>query len=748
MALIKHPRRLANAVGLLLIATICVVVALLLQRSRERAIDDLRRDTTNLTSALALYTGGVVKNIDLALVGARDSLALLELTERGTVRAELGNEVLRSNVAHIGLPVLMRVLDAKGYQVFSSDSQPYAASSKDRDFFQAHAARDTGLFISQVFVSRINGKVAMVFSRRISGPNGQLKGVILVGTPMEIFEDLFKQFEVGSHGTLILADDNGTLLARHPAAPALVGKKVLRDDGALSQLRRGVNAGVRINRAPVDGVERMLGFERVGATRLVVGVGQSTDEWLAHWRWEAAVAGTVTLLFGALALWLLVRTTRHAKDSAARAEQLERSEERIRSILAQAPDAFIGMDHRGLITEWNRQAEELFGWGRAGVLGRSLADVIIPPRMRDSHIAGLLQFVQTGTGPVINNRIELMALHRNGQEIPIELSTGAVRTPDGFAANAFLHDISERKVAQAKLAASNRRLRDITDNLPLLIAYIDKDQRMLFCNATWREWLGIDPASVVGRLLSEVIGPNLYEQRREQLQRALAGERLTFEVESLALGVNRYLHTEFIPDVQPDGAVAGVYALSTDVTSSKRVELKLSQLAYVDPLTGLPNRRRFDEKLEEALARSKRDRRPMALMFLDVDHFKQINDAHGHGTGDAVLNEFARRLQRCVRITDTVARLAGDEFVIILEGLQSDEDAGLVAQKIGAELKPSFQFGGLTLSSITSSIGIAVFAGGHAAAADVVARADEALYQAKRAGRDTFVVSHLDPQGA
>ena len=734
-------RRLLNALGVVLIVAMCAVVALLLQRSRERAIDDLARDTHNLTVALALYTGGVVTSIDLALTGARDNLALLEFTEHGPVRTELGNEVLRSSVARIGLPVLMRVLDAQGYQVFSSDAQPYVASSQDRDYFQAHVARDIGLFISQVFVSRISGKPVMVFSRRISAPNGQFKGVIQVGTPMELFENLFQRLEVGAQGTVILADDNGTLLARRPPAPEMMGKKVLRDDGVLAQLRAGKNAGVRINDAPLDGMRRMLGFERAGATRLVVGVGQGVEEWLANWRREAAVAGTVTLLFGALALWLLVRTTQHAKQAAARTAQLARSEERIRSILTDAPDAFIGIDRRGLITEWNRQAEATFGWERAGILGRALADVIVPQRLRDSLKAGVLDFVRTGAGPAINKRVEIMALHRDGHEIPVELSLGTLHTPDGFAANVFVHDISERKEADASLAASSRRLRDITDNLPLLISYIDKDMHLRFCNETWRQWLGIDPASVVGRRLDEVIGPALTMQRSEQLHRALAGERITFETESLALGVNRYLQTEYIPDFQADGAVAGIYALSTDVTASKKVEMQLDQLAHVDALTGLPNRRRFEDKLAEAMARSQRNHRPMALMFLDLDHFKQINDSHGHAAGDAVLKEFAARLQRCVRITDTVARLAGDEFVVILEGLHHTGDAEVAARKMGAELQGPFVFEELRLSAVTSSIGVVVFTGGDAEPADVLARADEALYRAKRAGRDTFVVS-------
>ena len=448
------------------------------------------------------------------------------------------------------------------------------------------------------------------------------------------------------------------------------------------------------------------------------------------------VMATITML--ALTLFTSIV---HARLQAS-AVGLQRSEERIRSILANASDAFISLDHRGLITEWNQQAESTFGWARADVVGRPLAEVIIPPRMRDSHSKALQRFAHTGKGAVVNQRTEIMALHRNGHEVPIELSVGALRTEDGFMAHAFLHDITERKQAQARLAASGKLLRDITDNLPLLISYIDKDLCLRFCNATWREWMGVDPMSVVGRPLSDLIGQNLYEQRSEHLVRALAGERISFEVESLAQGVNRFLQTVYIPDMRSDGDVAGIYALSTDITASKQVEMRLSQLAHVDTLTGLPNRRQFEDKLREAVSRNKHHRHPMALMFLDVDHFKQINDAHGHAAGDAVLKEFASRLQRCVRITDTVARLAGDEFVIILEGLQDTADAELVAVKIGTVLQSPFSLGDLKLPPITSSIGVVVLTDKDLAAADVVAKADEALYRAKRAGRDTFVVSH------
>ena len=160
-------------------------------------------------------------------------------------------------------------------------------------------------------------------------------------------------------------------------------------------------------------------------------------------------------------------------------------------------------------------------------------------------------------------------------------------------------------------------------------------------------------------------------------------------------------------------------------------------LARFDSLTGLPNRNQFEEKLTEAIARSVRSKRAMAVMFLDIDHFKDINDTIGHHGGDAVLREFATRLQRCVRKTDTVSRLAGDEFTIILEGLQVDDETAVVASKIIGAMQEQFHIGNAA-RSVTTSIGIAVRRSDETNAEALLRRADEALYVAKSAGRNTF----------
>jgi diguanylate cyclase (GGDEF)-like protein/PAS domain S-box-containing protein len=441
--------------------------------------------------------------------------------------------------------------------------------------------------------------------------------------------------------------------------------------------------------------------------------------------------------FNAMTEALSQRTAQLDREIALRAE----SEARIRSILTNAPDAFISIDEEGRIDEWNRQAELTFGWQRDEVLGQLLADLLIPPDMRAAHNAGMKHFVRTGQGAVINNRLEVNALHRDGHEIPVQLSIAAVKNGDTYVANAFLHDISGRRAAQQRLAASEKRLRDITNNVPVIIAYFDAEHRLQFVNETFREWVGVSPGDAIGRKLIEVIGPVLYSQRRHNVERALKGERVVFEVESEMRGQVRCLQNVYIPDVRPDGSVAGVYAVANDVTALKQVERRLNELARIDTLTSLPNRRQLEERLDQAVKRSRRSGRPLAVLFLDIDHFKQINDKHGHGVGDEVLKEFAVRLVQCVRSTDTVARLAGDEFVIVLEGLNDSAEAQIVARKIGQALGSAFgeAAGGLTLSS---SIGVAfVDSGTQVTPEQIIAKADEALYRAKRAGRATFAVT-------
>ncbi|TCS39207.1 PAS domain S-box-containing protein/diguanylate cyclase (GGDEF)-like protein [Paucimonas lemoignei] len=301
-----------------------------------------------------------------------------------------------------------------------------------------------------------------------------------------------------------------------------------------------------------------------------------------------------------------------------------------------------------------------------------------------------------------------------------------------------LDDITSRRSNELALIKSEQKLRLITDNIPALVAYVTGDERIAFANRRYEEAYGILHEEIAGMSACEVLGPDVYAQSRDYIRQALAGTPALFERCVKCEHGLRYERVSYIPDIDQQGAVTGYFGLVEDITALKQVEAQLRQLVRVDPLTGIANRLQFDERLIDAIRYSRRYETGMALLFLDVDNFKEINDSYGHQGGDQVLREFAQRLQSCVRDTDTVARIAGDEFVIILEGLtEAPEEAQGVARKIIAAMQTPFEICGRQ-RIVTTSIGVAVRRPEEEDAKVLLGRADEALYRAKSAGRNTF----------
>lgn len=456
-----------------------------------------------------------------------------------------------------------------------------------------------------------------------------------------------------------------------------------------------------------------------------------------------ALAVQLTLDAGRTRLWLLIGLSLLTGFSAlalwqvhSSGRQLRGAEQRMRSIADNVPALITQFDRERRLVFANAHVATVYGLAPQQVLGKTIADVRgeaaaaeVRPHM-DRVMQG--ERVAFESSSLIADRLR----HFQQNYVPDIDADGEVR---GFYSISI--DISERKASEACIAASEQGMRAIADNLPVLITYLDANLRLRFVNETFREWLGLDPAAVLGQRLADVIGPELFAQRGSQLQRALAGERIQFELCSTALGQVRHLQNIYIPDVRPDGQVLGLYTLSTDITTMKLTELQLGELARCDALTSLPNRRQFDERLTLALARSRRDGSMLALFFLDIDRFKAINDGHGHGIGDAVLKIFAQRLLACVRSTDLAARLAGDEFVLILEGLDDAAAASAVAEKILRAMSVNMVVEGQLSLQVGSSIGVALLrADADSKAQPLLDRADRALYRAKREGRGCYVV--------
>ncbi|MFC5549356.1 diguanylate cyclase domain-containing protein [Massilia aerilata] len=393
----------------------------------------------------------------------------------------------------------------------------------------------------------------------------------------------------------------------------------------------------------------------------------------------------------------------------------------------------------GALTLFNRTARDLHGMDVAGLGSAQWA--------AHYHL-----FEEDGMTPLEEGRIPLaralrgehvkdapmVVVNPRGEAHRVLASGRALKGANGEALGAVvaMKDVTELAESRARAVESEERLRTIADNVPALIAYIDPGMRYAFANSRYQEWFGVKCADMLGKTVPEAMGEAFFAPRRAALERCLDGYASALEIEEERRGRRRVLSTTYLPHVR-DGVVQGIYVLSTDATSAREYERQLHALAHSDHLTGLPNRRSYEERLVQAIARARRSAMAMALVYLDVDHFKQINDTLGHASGDAVLREFAKRLSSTVRATDTVARLAGDEFVIVLEQVGSARECGRIADKLLEAMRADFLVDGQP-RQVSASIGIAWSA--HPEHGALAHAADEALYQSKRAGRNTASV--------
>jgi diguanylate cyclase (GGDEF)-like protein/PAS domain S-box-containing protein len=480
----------------------------------------------------------------------------------------------------------------------------------------------------------------------------------------------------------------------------------------------------------LHGTTRQLALCLVGVAAvfmvpvLVIG-GQSYPE--SEWR-HLLFFLVISSLVGFPVQWLIQEVRARAAET--------------RSILETAHEAFVSIDAAGRITEWNRQAEATFGWSREEAVGRSFAETIAPPQQREQLVSGFEEFLTTGKSPMIGRLVELTAVKRDGGEFAMEVSISSVETADGFVFHAFIHDITERKHREQVMARNSQEIKDLYDNAPCGYHSINADGTFVRINDTELSWLGYYRDEVVGKLkFSDMLTPE---------------SRMPFDLQFTAFkGGGEMYDTEF-ELIRKDGTTMPVLLSATavrdadgnylmsrstlfDITDRKRIEREREQLlqkveamARTDELTGLPNRRAWDEELRRELARAMRNGRPLAVAMIDLDRFKEFNDERGHQVGDALLKEAAARWRMTLRVTDFIARYGGDEFVLVLADCPMGE-AMAVIQRIRAAA-PEGQ---------TCSAGVAAW-DGEESADMLVGRADAALYEAKRSGRDRVVAADTD----
>jgi len=379
------------------------------------------------------------------------------------------------------------------------------------------------------------------------------------------------------------------------------------------------------------------------------------------------------------------------------------------AILERLPDAVVAADCTGRIVFVNALAEELFGYPRDELLGQPVQS-LWPARVRERYVRNMELYF--ATEHPLRFSTAAWGVRRDGSEFIGEMSWGILETTGGPILLAVGRDISERRAAEARLRA---------------VAAIGE-----------RALAGADPADLAGQaiaLLQTLLPIAGAELRMSDGSTLAASGRVTEPHVPLSIGDGDELLVSptGILDVEELAFVRAVASTLATALARLRTEERTRYEALHDPLTGLANRTLLRDRLQHALAR--RGRGPTAALFVDLDNFKQVNDAHGHATGDTVLVEIARRLHTAVRPGDTIARLGGDEFIAVCEGI--DVEAALaVARRLQEAIELPLRSEG-TEHQLTASIGIAL---GESDPDALLADADTASYRAKAAGRGRIEV--------
>ncbi|MDD5031091.1 MAG: EAL domain-containing protein, partial [Rhodoferax sp.] len=432
---------------------------------------------------------------------------------------------------------------------------------------------------------------------------------------------------------------------------------------------------------------------------------------------------------------------------------LAESEESLTITLHSIGDAVIATDIAGQVSRMNPTAERLTGWTLADALGRPLSEVfrIVNAVTREVVPNPVQRVMEHGQTVGLANHTVLLA--RDGQEYQIADSAAPIRNAAGAIVGVVLvfSDVTENYQLQESLHLTRISVDAASD----AIFWITPDARIVDANAAACRSLGFSREELLQLSVPDVdvcFNAELWPKHFAELR---VGRSLTFESEHRSQD-GRCFPVEIVANYVKFGNQERDCAFVRDITARKASADKFEHLAFYDSLTDLPNRRLLLDRLQQALASSARHHHCGALMLLDMDDFKTLNDTLGHDVGDRFLVEVARRLQACVRVGDTAARQGGDEFVVILEDLKDDTLAAIQAESVAVKIQHAMRKPYLLDLSLagdehstrryhcSASIGITLFRDNSVSVDELMKRADTAMYQAKATGGDTL--RFFDPE--
>lgn len=644
---------------------------------------------------------------------------------------------LKSMEAAMPLVRTFLVLDAKGNASLSNREELIGRNFYQREYFQSplRSLNPAILHVSAPFKSALDVFV-IALSRAMTDANGKLVRVVVATVDPVDLQILLNSVRYADDMRSMLVHGDGTAFAVEPPTPGVLGRDLSTTGSFFSQhLKSHLPVSQLKGTASAAGDERLVVLRTIQPPALsmnkplVIAVSRNLDSLFVQWRRD------VQNQFLAYLFLVLMCT---AGVIFYRRQELRRRVNNQRLKLATEATG-VGIWEFELATRryhWDPRMFQLFGLDPLSANGRN----------DDWHqllLPGELERIKVGTRAVIKSRepFELtFRLRRKDGQLRFMHNRAALFGGQFDAPTRLIgstEDVTEQMMQEADLRVAATAF-DCQES----IIVTDMNQRILRVNRAFTALFGYTAQDAVGAtpriLRSGRHDAAFYAAISAGIQRdgAWHGEvwnrRKNGDVLPVSLSI-----TAVCDD---DGQVTHYVATQTDITLRKAAEDEIKQMAFHDPLTHLPNRRLLDDRLRQALVQARRDQKRLALMFIDLDKFKPVNDDFGHQAGDDLLEAVARRLQTCVRESDTVARVGGDEFVVLLPTLEMPQDAMVVAGKIHLALLQPFTLSQGQTVSISSCVGVAIYPAHGQDAIELTRHADAAMYQAKASGRDRVVL--------
>jgi diguanylate cyclase (GGDEF)-like protein/PAS domain S-box-containing protein len=727
--------------GGLLVAAIIVGTMMMVGEFRERALTNNERELENTVLLLTRHFEQQFEDSEIIANDVISRMQFSEIDSPETFRIWMSSHdahlILKSKVNVLSYIGAVGIFDADGSLINSSGSWPLPAISiAERGYFRNFKS-DAGLKIAVAEPARgqMTGNWSTVVAHRLSGRNGVFLGVMARRIDPAHFEKFFASVALGSGAAISMFHNDGTMLARYPHANSTVGK-YFKDALLVNKvLSEGGRQTLRVQ-SPVDDTDRLGSAAPLRRLPIVVVATTTVQAALADWQAQTrfmVAAAVLSALVIAFVLFLIIRqVTRQNQESR---QRLGLQKQQLDTALNNMTQGLVLYDASARIILCNRRYIDMYGLSTDIVKpGCHFRDLIQHRQDTGSYDGDVDEFCSTIMRNVAQGKVTHMNMESAGRSY---LIVNKPLAQGGWVAT--IEDITERRNLEQERDRNYAFLRQIIDHIPIQITVKDvRDRRYLLVNRVAETHFGLASDAIVGKTAPDIFAGAIADATTARDEEALNSPTGLFVDEApwdgSTLG-RRFMNSTRIAILDQAGEARYLVNVVDDVTDRRRADERIAHLAHYDALTDLPNRVLFRERIERELQRTGQGEQ-FALLYIDIDEFKGINDSLGHHVGDELLKTVADRIRSCLGEFDLIARLGGDEFAVIQTGVRNVRDVVEFVTRIHESIRQPCQCFGHQLST-DASIGIALAPQDGTDLDQLIKNADLAMYGAKAGGRRT-----------